>query len=312
MRRAGTSRTPRKTCQRAQQLVRIGYNVRYPYKTVLLGGAFILRLLELAGRNFQVSAESNSVDMRIWPEGAWFGLTRRVVRAMLWSLAYFTTTLLLTYGALRSYVLYEAHRSAQLLEALSSVQIGDSEQSVLTLARRFPASKNTDLDHLAGTYGYTLGIAPWWPVRDLTHFFDRATAAFVLHFPPGIRKRAGLRDFYTVGRIHVRDARVLGVEVTVAVDGRDELLEAQWDLRNQIPDYYLDESRFQTSQSHFRLSHLHYGYQVGKGVTGLITPQTSAADKVAAHNINLKCLTSFTGCASLAELAPDAARRLAH
>lgn len=203
--------------------------------------------------------------------------------------------LLVAYGALRSYVVYEAHRGAQILEALAKVQIGDSKESVMALAKRLPGRVEIDPPN-SNAFGF--GVSPWFAINSFGGPSDNVLLTLVRR--PFWRRAIRLRDFVG-GRISVDRGRVTFVVVQVAVEGRDGFLVAGWVLQSREP---------RGRPSSFHVQHLLGLDEDWQALTADITPESSETDLAAARNINLKCLTSFLGCASLDELAPDAARRL--
>jgi hypothetical protein len=247
--------------------------------------------------------------MRIWPDETWFGLTRRGRRILLRSLGWTTVFVLLCYGGLRSYILFESNRCSQLVETLSGVRIGDSERSLQAVTGRFPAKKDWDPGNPPGKT-YLFRFSPWWQIHNLGHPFDWATLAFMRHFPRPVRRNIGLRDFTVLGIIYVQDGRARAVSADVTVEGRDWWLEAEWVLRRELPEYLAETQGQQKKQFHFQWVHLHMGDELGEGVRALVTPEAREVDIAAARNINMNCLSSLRGCAGLREIAPDAARRL--
>src|SRR5690242_9024208 len=206
--------------------------------------------------------------------------------------------MLVCYGALRSYVVYEAHRGARLLEALSHVRIGDSNDSVIALAKRFPEAAELDPP---GPNACEFRLSAWWQIQDFNQPVDSMVLALVGRVPGPVRRGVGLRDLAVGGSIVVEHGQVSWVGAGVGVEGRDQLLSAGWILASNSSE---------GTPSIFRTQPLHVGDRLWHVMTAYITPESPEADKAAAYNISLKCLTSFRGCASLADLAPDAARRV--
>lgn len=227
--------------------------------------------------------------MRIWPEGAWFGLNKRVRwRVLVCAAAASLFCYVGLWSIVRSIVLDDAHRSTQLVDAVARVKLGDSEQSVLPMVRAFDLRRENGF--------YTRRLAPLWQIYGLGRPFVWAVSAL----PSELRKRTGLRLFETSVDIQVEAHEVVATSVRIIVEGRDEMLGVEWLLTRWMPEH--------RSPSSFSASAI-WGYG-GDKLSTVITPNSPEADVAAARNINLKCLTSYTGCASLAELAPDAARRL--
>ena len=196
------------------------------------------------------------------------------------------------------------YRGSQLLEALSRVKIGDSEQSLRALAHRFPW--NSQLDP-PGANLHEFAISPWLDLA-MRQPFRWVIPIFIQRLPTTLRREIGLRDFTAGGLIRVERGTVAMVTAGVSLEGHDRWLRVDWELVSELPSYPQIPGR----ESAFTPGHLHVGGELGDALRAVITPQASDADKAAARNINMKCLTSLTGCANLEDLAPDAARRLPH
>lgn len=209
---------------------------------------------------------------------------------------------LLCYGLLLAYLENEAHRSSQAVHAMSAIRIGDSEESLRPLLDRFHFGRHDAQDD-SRTYRYQWESMPVWSIRGLGHPFDWAMDTLYAFVPDRVRQRMGLREYRIMAGITLKNARVSATWVDVKVEGREHWLSAEWVLTERLRE---DPEIGKTGTYFFTGINLHIGYDSGRGVRGEITPAADNAVQLAARNINLKCLTSIRGCASLSELAPDA------
>ncbi len=225
-------------------------------------------------------------------------LTRRVLVVVL-------AAMLTGYAGLRGYVAYQAYLVDELFTIVSRVQIGDPDASLPALIRGHPAARGVEFPDLSGTTGCRLMYSPWRLLSKTDPIEWRRSSLR----PQSVRGILGLRDFTAHATVLLERGRVTTVMAGVVAEAPGDQLYANWQLVPEVPGY-LQTGPVQ-SPSYFRRSHyLFFGGT--DAAEAFITPASPETDKAKARNINTRCLTSFRGCTTLADLAPDAVRRLPH
>jgi hypothetical protein len=251
--------------------------------------------------------------MRLFPEGEWFGLTRKRLRGAGRTIVALSTLFALLYGAARITQALEYRRAAVFLEELKGIQPGQSEASVLPFILHY---KGVRAEEALGVKddSYIVRIDPW----HLMHRFPGPNwvddAYRTLFSGRGNWRRAvNLRSWTVSGWVRFKNEKVETISGDVIMEGENEWLLADWHYGPEIPAYLRlrspnnnlpsDEPRY---DAHW--THLHFGDGTGEGIMSSVTPVSTPEELNAARNINLQCLTSGRGCHSLCDLLPDAAR----
>lgn len=251
--------------------------------------------------------------MRLFPQGAWFGLTRKRLRVAGWTLVAVSTLCAVLYGAARITQALEYRRAAIFLEELKSIQLGQSEASVMPFIQQYEGVRAEESLGFKGD-SYILRIDPWHLMHALPgpdwaeHAYGWAFSEF-----GNWRRTLKLRSWTVNGQVAFADGKVKMVSGGLVLEGENEWLMADWHYEPEIPAYLLakspnkslpgEEPRY---EAHW--THLHFGDETGEGIISSVTPLSTAGQLNAAHNINLQCLMSGRGCHSLCDLMPDATR----
>ena len=248
--------------------------------------------------------------MRLCPGRAWFGLTKKLLRIIGITTASIFAACLLLYGGAWLLLVVEAHRAAALLNQLNSIQLGQSEASVLDLFQRY---EDVNYEREIGVdRGRVLRVDPWGAHRPLGPSWIDTPILEMLPISGNWRRRLGLRLWVVQGGMRIADHKVKSVWADLDVEGENEWLKADWSYESEIPAAILqhlgDNTRPEMARYLIRWTHLHVGYETGEGIQNLITPAGTPEEQHAARSINLQCLTSMRGCHSLCELMPDANR----
>ncbi|SRR6266478_565727 len=249
--------------------------------------------------------------MKVFPQGVWFGLTRRRLRAAGWALAILLALCVGSYGAARITQALTYRRATAFFEELKHIQPGQSEASVMPFIRRY---QGTHPETQAGFDNdwYVLRIDPWHLMRVLPgpNWGDSAYR-WVFSGLGNWRRALKLRSWTVSGWVRFRNGRVETVSGDVVLEGENEWLMAEWYYGFEIPAYRRsrptkdslpsEEPRY---EAHW--THLHFGDGTGEGIISSVTPRGTLEELNAAHIINLQCLMSGRGCHSLCDLMPDA------
>lgn len=213
-------------------------------------------------------------------------------------------------GLLRTYAQYNAHRAKSLLAAASTLRIGDTEESVLALTRRYGGFKWTpeplppreewiDKDeydyeiNLQCDYKYELGVSPFGtsvasPVGRWTEILRVARE----HVPGRLRPLLGLRDWGTTVEIAMRRGIVQSVSAETLMEGRSQWIGYSWELAGRMPRSHMPFGAYAIGAAH-----LTNGYGGGEIIQNFFTPAASSQQMKAALTFNTQCLTSLSACA---------------
>lgn len=251
--------------------------------------------------------------MRLLPKGPWFGLTRRRLRVAVWTFVALSALCALLYGAARITQVLEYRRAAIFLEELKSIQLGQSEASVMPFILHFQGVRAEEELGFKDD-SYILRIDPWHLMRLFpgpTWADDSYRWAFSRF--GNWRRALKLRSWTASGQVTFANGKVKAVSGWLVLEGENEWLMAEWYYGSEIPAYLRsrsikdslpdEEPRY---EAHW--THLHFGDRTGEGIISYVTPLATSKELKAARNINLECLMNGRGCHSLCDLMPTAAQ----
>jgi len=250
--------------------------------------------------------------VKLWPDGVWFGLTKPRLRVAAWTLGALFGVVLVFCGGAVLFIHEECQRAESLLNQLSKVSLGDDEAAVRSLLKEYEDVWHERQSPARGDS--TLLVDPW-------HFYHPLIRPQRIDFPlreaiyelGRLSTKLGLRPWVVDGGLRSKDGRVEGVWAEVLVEGKSEMLMANWSYVHDVPIDRLnlerDANTFRPEMGQFYVywTHLHFGDQLGEGMRSSITPMATLEEQRAARSINLRCLTSISGCASLCDLMPELA-----
>jgi hypothetical protein len=98
--------------------------------------------------------------MRLFPQGAWFGLTRKRLRVAGWTFLALSGLCTVLYGAALITQALEYRRAAVFLEELKGIQPGQSEASVMPFVRRYNGAR-PETQFGFKDDSYILRVDPW-------------------------------------------------------------------------------------------------------------------------------------------------------
>jgi hypothetical protein len=251
--------------------------------------------------------------MKVFPQGAWFGLTRRRLRVAGRTFVAIISLCAMVYGAARITQALEYRRAAVFLEELKNIQPGQPESSVMQFILRYqgtrPENQSDTEDDL-----YIMRVNPWFLTKRLPgpDWVDRVYRSTFSRLGTW-RRAVNLRSWSVSGWVRLTNGKVEKVSGDVVMEGENEWLMAEWQYGREIPAYLRsghpsNNLPGEELQYEAHWTHLHIGYETGEGTLTFVTPRSTLEELNAARNINLQCLTNGKGCHSLCELMPDATR----
>jgi hypothetical protein len=251
--------------------------------------------------------------MRVFLQGAWFGLTRNRLRVVGRMFAVLIALCGGSYGAARVAQAITYRRAAVFLEELKHIQPGQTRASVMPFILHYQGT------HPEGEAGfdddwYVMRIDPWHLMHLLPgpNWGDHAYR-WAFSWLGNWRRALKLRSWTVSGVVIFSDGKVKTVSGDVVLEGENEWLMAEWYYSTEIPDYRLVRHASsglteEASRYAAHWTHLHFGDGTGEGIISSVTPLSTPEEFNAARRINLRCLMYGRGCHSLCELMPDATR----
>jgi hypothetical protein len=203
-----------------------------------------------------------------------------------------------------------------MLSEVSSVQIGDTEGSVLALTGRYGGWKWTpeplspreqwidkeEYDYEAGRqsdYRYELGVSPFGTTVGRVGRVAQALRAAREIVPARLRPLLGLRDWGAVAELSIRNGRVHSVSAMTLFEGHSEWLGHEWALAEGMPRFGMPARAYAIGAAHLTMAN-----GGGEMISNFITPRASREEIDAAHRFDSRCLTSLEGCHGLCDAAP--------
>jgi len=249
--------------------------------------------------------------MRLFPQGPWFGLTRKRLRVAAWTFVALSTLCAVLYGAARTTQALEYRRAKAFLEELKNIQPGQSEASVMPFISHFQGVR-AEKELGFKDDSYILRIDPWY----LMHLLPGPNWAdhgyrWTFSRLGSWRRALKLHGWTVSGWVTFTNGKVKAISGDVVLEGENEWLMAEWYYSSEIPAYLRSRSTKNSLpgeepryEAHW--THLHFGDGRGEGIISHVTPLGTSEELKAARNINLECLMSGRGCHSLCDLMPDA------
>jgi hypothetical protein len=251
--------------------------------------------------------------MRLFPQGPWFGLTRKRLRVAAWTFVALSTLFAVLYGAARITLALKYRRAALFLEQLKSIQPGQSEASIMPFILQY---QGVHAEEVLGFKddSYILRVDPWHQLHALRgpNWVDMAYRK-ALRRLGNWRRAIRLRSWVATDWVRFANGRVEKVSGNIFLEGENEWLLVAWHYGSEIPAnvrarYPNEGMPSEVPQYVARWTHLHFGDGTGEGLMTYVTPLSTPEELNAARDINLQCLMNGRGCHSLCDLMPNATR----
>jgi hypothetical protein len=238
---------------------------------------------------------------------------RRTFAAAVRLLVVAAGVLLVCYGVILSVLAYQTRRASQLVEEIQRVSIGDSEESIGPLLDHYNGFRwNVQLGGHED-YNYVLAINPWrFPSIPHPHSGEKVLA-IERAFNPRFRRAIGLREWMVDSEIAVKDGRVVAIQSTTIVEGRHMWLGAMWRCSDHPREFdrSADSVPGSPSEEGWSLATsgiLDMGSGTGTSWDFWTTPTSPKEQRQMANQLNFGCLRSLSGCETVCDLMPGAAR----
>ena len=260
--------------------------------------------------------------MQVWPYRSFGAMLSCRTIALRLVIAVLVVAAVL-WGSLRAYTEYEAHRAASMLAEASRLRVGDTEESVLPLVKRYggykwtpeplpPREQWTDLREydyqrdLVSDYKYDFDVSPFGLLTTDGHVgqrgrVTRAIRAAINAVPKRLRAAIGMRDWGTLVDLSIRGGRVQSVLATAQVEGRSEWVGHEWRFVSAMPHSEMQGKAFVIDSAILEMEN-----GTGMLIQNIFTPEASEEEVRAARKFNAACLTSMRGCDGFCDIAPRA------
>ena len=221
--------------------------------------------------------------------------------------------LLLCLVTVRLLLAYQIHRASEMLAAVRTVNVGDSEDSIKPLLNRFDSYRSAIQLGALEDYNYVLEINPWrFPA--LTRSKPSGTDEPIgIGLNARFRRAIGFRYWTVMSEIAVKQHRVVAVQAETNVEGRTMWLGTSWRLsekprefrRNPTAEYL--QWPPEPDLEFVSPAILEMGTGGGTSWGFWVKPTSPTIQRRVADGWNFGCFDSFRGCDSVCELLPEAA-----
>jgi hypothetical protein len=240
---------------------------------------------------------------------------RRILGAVIRLLTPTAALFLFSYLSVVLVLAFQIQRASRLLEEVRSVNVGDGENSLRPILERFGGSR---WDVQLGShedYNYVLEVNPWsFPIVS-SDASRRRVQAIERVLTPRFRRAIGIREWVLESDIAIKQHRVVAVQTLTIVEGRPMWLGASWRLSEKPREFDRNADSFDqadptTEGSRDLATSGILNMESGAGTIWSIwtTPSSPKVQSHMANQVNFGCLRSFSGCDSVCDLLPEAAR----
>jgi hypothetical protein len=199
-----------------------------------------------------------------------------------------------------------------MLEEIQKVKLGDSQNSIETLLKRFGGYRWDVQLGAHEDYNYVLEINPWrFPTLSRRGGRERPIGA---GWNGGFRRAIGLRQWLIMSEIAVKNHQVVAVDAETLVEGRTMWLGTSWRLSEKPREFERDPNvEYLQWPAEPDLDFISPGIlEMGTGGGTIwefwIRPSSPTAQHKVADRWDSGCLDSFRGCDTLCDLLPEATR----
>ena len=218
---------------------------------------------------------------------------------------------LFCYVSGQMFLSYEIRRASRLLEVAQSVKVGDTEDAIGPLLEHSDFRWNVQLG-AHEEYNYVFQINPWGFPTTSSGWWREKTLLIVTRFQPRVRRSLGFRQWMVDSEIAIKGHRVVAVQTSTVVEGRDMWLGAMWRLSEKHREFEPSSAAFDRSsepnQYFVEPGNLNMASGTGTAWSFWTTPSSPEDQRQVANELNFGCLRSFSGCETVCDLLPQAAR----
>jgi hypothetical protein len=223
-----------------------------------------------------------------------------------------TAVLLFCYLIVRSSLAYQIRRASQLLEEVQRVNLGDSEDSIRPMLEHYHAYRwNVQLGGHED-YNYIFEINPWRFPTIPRGGSVRKVRAIESALNPRFRRAIGVRLWMVDSEIAIKQGRVVAIQTTTVVEGRRMWLGAMSRFSQKPREFERRadsvDSEPEVSQPLATQGVLEMGSGTGTSWSIWTTPSSPKDQRQMANQLNFGCLRSLSGCDTVCDLMPEAAR----
>jgi len=222
--------------------------------------------------------------------------------------------LFLCYVTPRLLLAYQIHRASKMLAKVQRVNVGDSEDSIRPLLKRYGGYRwDVQLGALED-FNYVLEVNPWRFPTVSNYKSGGREHPIGVGMNARLRRAMGLRQWLVTSEIAVKKQQIVAVQADVFVEGKIMWLGTSWRLSEKPREFKRDPTADYVQwplppNLHFvSPAFLEMGTGGGTSWDFWFKPPSPAVQRRVANRWNFGCLDSFRGCDSLCDLLPEAAR----
>lgn len=225
-----------------------------------------------------------------------FRWSHRIARWATWTVASLVVLATVLYFAALCDEHYEARRGMRIYDQLSSVRLGDT---LTDFERKVPGCKISKAD---GDYSCAVEPLMRRIGGPLDWFLMRSHEKIYL-WQQIQRQKIGLRDWFLMSLVTIRQGRVSGIFTQFMVVGRDQMLGCEWEIKPELTRATFENDSPSKPSTSLHEMHITSSWS-GMGYDLEFTPRSTERD-LQMREVNEICLTSFKGCSDSRKLLPN-------
>jgi len=233
---------------------------------------------------------------------------RRRLGVVVGLLAVAVGVLLLCHVTAWLFLAYQIHRASEMLAEIQRVSVGNSEDSIRPLLKRFGGYRwDVQLGALED-FNYVLEVNPWrYPTLSNGRERPIGTGLNVR-----LRRALGLRQWLVMSEISIKKQRVVAVQAETYVEGKTMWLGTSWRLSEKPREFERDPAAEyvqwppEPNLDFVSPGILEMGIGGGTIWEFWVKPSLPTVQHQVAKRWDFGCLDSFRGCDSLCDLLPEA------
>lgn len=237
-------------------------------------------------------------------------MKRRTVRLLQLVVAAASALVLCCFVTARLILANRIHHACEMLAMVQAIRIGDSEDSIRPLLKRFGGYRWERQLGALEDYNDELLVNPW---RFPTFSGGESTPVGAA-LNARIRRAIGFRYWMVSCEIAVKEKLIVAVQADTFVEGSDRWLGTSWRLSEKPREYARDPKADylvwppQPDLDFVSTAILEMRDSSGDAWAFWVKPSSPTVERQVASRWNLSCLDSFRGCDNMCDLLPEARR----
>ena len=239
---------------------------------------------------------------------------RRRLGTVVRLLAVAVGVLLLCHVTARLLLAHQIHRASQMLTKVQEVNIGDSEDSIKPLLKRFGGYRwDAQLGALED-FDYVLEINTWRYPTVFTYKSSGREHPIGIGLNAGFRRAIGLRHWLVISEIAIKNHQVVAIDTEMLLEGKTMWLGTSSRLSERPREFERDPTvdylqwPVEPNRDFVTPGFLEMGNGGGAFWAFWTNPSLPIVQRQVPNRWDFGCLDSFRGCDNLCDLLPEAVR----